>query len=62
MHLFMVFLSSASLQLPKDSLNGVARFLEAKGHVREALDVATDPDYRYVYTGEAKLMTSGQCC
>lgn len=35
-------------QIPKDQLNGVARFLEAKGHTQEALQVATDPDYRCV--------------
>ncbi|KAJ9505015.1 hypothetical protein QJQ45_029931, partial [Haematococcus lacustris] len=34
-------------QLPKDALNGVARFLEGKGAVREALEVATDPEYRF---------------
>eukprot|EP00197_Chlamydomonas_leiostraca_P003888 CAMPEP_0202868228 /NCGR_PEP_ID=MMETSP1391-20130828/10511_1 /ASSEMBLY_ACC=CAM_ASM_000867 /TAXON_ID=1034604 /ORGANISM="Chlamydomonas leiostraca, Strain SAG 11-49" /LENGTH=917 /DNA_ID=CAMNT_0049548365 /DNA_START=115 /DNA_END=2865 /DNA_ORIENTATION=- len=34
-------------QLPKDALNGVARFLEGKGHVREALEVAVDADYRF---------------
>ncbi|MEW5305809.1 MAG: hypothetical protein WDW36_008326 [Sanguina aurantia] len=33
--------------LPKDQLNGVARFLEAKGFLGEALDVATDPEYRF---------------
>jgi hypothetical protein len=27
-------------------LNNVARFLESKGHVPEALSVATDPEYR----------------
>ena len=32
--------------IPKDQINGVARFLEAKGLVQEALDIATDPDYR----------------
>jgi len=26
--------------------NGLARFLEAKGLVQEALDIATDQDYR----------------
>ena len=36
------------MQIPKDQLNGVARFLEAKGHVQEALEVATDPEYRCV--------------
>ena len=25
----------------------MARFLEGRGHVEEALDVATDPDYRF---------------
>ncbi|MEW5308232.1 MAG: hypothetical protein WDW38_000207 [Sanguina aurantia] len=33
--------------LPKDQLNSVARFLEAKGFVAEALEVATDPEYRF---------------
>jgi len=33
--------------IPKDQINGVARFLEAKGLVQEALDIATDPDYRF---------------
>jgi hypothetical protein len=32
--------------IPSDQINGVARFLEAKGLVQEALDIATDPDYR----------------
>mmetsp|Transcript_1936 Transcript_1936/g.2994 ORF Transcript_1936/g.2994 Transcript_1936/m.2994 type:complete len:1036 (+) Transcript_1936:110-3217(+) len=34
-------------QLPQDALNNVARFLEAKGHVIEALEVATEPEYRF---------------
>lgn len=33
--------------VPKEQLNNVARFLEAKGLVQEALDVATEPDYRF---------------
>jgi coatomer subunit beta' len=33
--------------IPQDQLNGVARFLEAKGLVSEALGIATDPDYRW---------------
>jgi hypothetical protein len=31
-----------------DQRNGLARFLEAKGLVQEALDIATDQDYRCV--------------
>jgi hypothetical protein len=35
------------LLLPRaDQRNGLARFLEAKGLVQEALDIATDEDYR----------------
>lgn len=33
--------------IPKDQLNGVARFLEARGHKQQALEVAVDPDYRF---------------
>ncbi|VFQ87388.1 unnamed protein product [Cuscuta campestris] len=33
--------------IPKDHHNSVARFLESRGMVEEALDVATDPDYRF---------------
>lgn len=33
--------------IPKDQLNNVARFLEGRGLVEEALQVATDPDYRF---------------
>ena len=33
--------------VPKEELNGIAKFLEAKGHVEEALKLATDPDYKY---------------
>lgn len=32
--------------IPTDQRNGLARFLEAKGLVQEALDIATDQDYR----------------
>lgn len=32
--------------IPEDQLNNVARFLESKGHVREAMNVAVDPHYR----------------
>lgn len=28
-------------------MNSVARFLEARGHTANALEVATDPDYRF---------------
>eukprot|EP00877_Chromochloris_zofingiensis_P000490 jgi/Chrzof1/10441/UNPLg00368.t1 len=33
--------------IPQDQYNGVARFLEAKGLVKEALDIATDPDFKF---------------
>jgi len=33
--------------LPKEALNGVARFLEARGHAQEALAIATDPEFRF---------------
>jgi hypothetical protein len=33
---------------PTDQRNGLARFLEAKGLLQEALDIATDQDYRCV--------------
>lgn len=33
--------------IPKDQMNSVARFLEARGHTADALQVATDPDYRF---------------
>ena len=37
--------------IPEDQLNNVARFLESKGHVREAMNVAVDPHYRCVLVG-----------
>jgi coatomer subunit beta' len=33
-------------QIPSEQRNGLARFLEAKGLVQEALEIATDQDYR----------------
>ncbi|CAD7700543.1 unnamed protein product, partial [Ostreobium quekettii] len=33
--------------LPEDQLNNVAKFLESRDLVKEALEVATDPDYRF---------------
>ncbi|XP_024979157.1 coatomer subunit beta'-1-like [Cynara cardunculus var. scolymus] len=33
--------------IPKEHLNSVARFLESRGMIEEALEVATDPDYRF---------------
>eukprot|EP01025_Chloroclados_australasicus_P014962 TRINITY_DN17088_c0_g2_i2.p1 TRINITY_DN17088_c0_g2~~TRINITY_DN17088_c0_g2_i2.p1 ORF type:complete len:950 (-),score=124.80 TRINITY_DN17088_c0_g2_i2:478-2916(-) len=33
--------------LPKDQLNNVARFLEGRGFPEKALEVATDPDYKF---------------
>lgn len=33
--------------VPKEELNGIAKFLEAKGHMQEALELAVDPDYKY---------------
>ncbi|GAA0140697.1 vesicle coat protein [Lithospermum erythrorhizon] len=33
--------------IPKEHLNSVAHFLESRGMVEEALEVATDPDYRF---------------
>jgi hypothetical protein len=33
--------------IPAEQRNGLARFLEAKGLVQEALDIATDQDYRW---------------
>ncbi|KAI8462483.1 MAG: coatomer WD associated region-domain-containing protein [Monoraphidium minutum] len=33
--------------IPQDQLDGVARFLEAKGLVKEALEIARDMDYRF---------------
>ena len=33
--------------LPAEARNGVARFLEARGHVAQALQIATDPEYRF---------------
>ncbi|KAK9829928.1 hypothetical protein WJX72_008689 [[Myrmecia] bisecta] len=33
--------------VPKSELNNVARFLEGRGMAAEALQVATDPDYRF---------------
>ncbi|KAG6550752.1 hypothetical protein Mapa_007656 [Marchantia paleacea] len=33
--------------IPKEHLNSVARFLESRGMLEEALEVATDPDYRF---------------
>ena len=31
----------------QDQLNSVARFLDARGHTTNALEVATDPDYKF---------------
>mmetsp|Transcript_39675 Transcript_39675/g.101404 ORF Transcript_39675/g.101404 Transcript_39675/m.101404 type:complete len:961 (+) Transcript_39675:176-3058(+) len=33
--------------IPADQLNDVARFLEGRGEVQQALEIATDPDYRF---------------
>ncbi|CAN4096868.1 unnamed protein product [Withania somnifera] len=33
--------------IPKEHLNSVAHFLESRGMIEEALEVATDPDYRF---------------
>ena len=33
--------------IPKEKLNEIAKFLETREFVSEALDVATDPDYRF---------------
>ncbi|MFQ6639063.1 hypothetical protein Gotur_015751 [Gossypium turneri] len=33
--------------IPKEHLNSVARFLESRGMIEDALEVATDPDYRF---------------
>lgn len=33
--------------IPRDQLNSVARFLESRGMIEDALDVATDSDYRF---------------
>lgn len=33
--------------IPKDQLNSVARFLDARGRSADALEVATDPDYKF---------------
>ncbi|CAL2245583.1 unnamed protein product [Prunus armeniaca] len=33
--------------IPKEHHNSVARFLESRGMIEEALEVATDPDYRF---------------
>ncbi|WOH10749.1 hypothetical protein DCAR_0730219 [Daucus carota subsp. sativus] len=33
--------------IPKEQLNSVAHFLESRGMIEDALEVATDPDYRF---------------
>ncbi|CAN6997832.1 unnamed protein product, partial [Brassica rapa subsp. trilocularis] len=33
--------------IPKDQHNSVAHFLESRGMIEDALDIATDPDYRF---------------
>ncbi|KAL7114171.1 hypothetical protein ACP275_04G103600 [Erythranthe tilingii] len=33
--------------IPKEHLNSVAHFLESRGMIEDALEVATDPDYRF---------------
>jgi len=33
--------------IPREHLNSVARFLESRGMLEEALEVATDPDYKF---------------
>lgn len=35
------------LLLMQDQMNSVARFLDARGRPQDALEVATDPDYRF---------------
>jgi coatomer subunit beta' len=44
--------------IPKDQYNSVAKFLEARGQVAEALKIATDPDYKFdlaVQLGELNI-------
>lgn len=33
--------------IPKEQLNSVARFLETRGMLSEALEIAVDPDYKF---------------
>lgn len=33
--------------IPSDQLNNVARFLEGRGEIQQALEIATDPDYKF---------------
>ncbi|KAH9566824.1 hypothetical protein CY35_04G149400 [Sphagnum magellanicum] len=33
--------------IPKEHLNSVARFLESRGMLEDALEIATDPDYKF---------------
>eukprot|EP00249_Psilotum_nudum_P021933 c28306_g1_i1 orf=1196-3937(-) len=33
--------------IPREHLNSVARFLESRGNLEGALDIATDPDYKF---------------
>ena len=43
-------------------MNSVARFLEGRGLVAEALEVATDSDYRFVLINASICITQGQIC
>eukprot|EP00976_Prorocentrum_cordatum_P102535 1193092-Prorocentrum_minimum.AAC.4 len=45
-------------QIPKEQHSGLARFLEARGLTKEALQVATEPDYKFelaIQLGELKV-------
>ena len=39
--------SGLGMTLMQDQMNSVARFLDARGRTQDALEVATDPDYRF---------------
>lgn len=49
--------------IPEDQVNGVARFLEQRGEVDMALEIATDPDYRFELAVQlGKLDIAQVCC
>lgn len=45
--IFVIEMSLGPLMIEFPSTSSVARFLESRGMIEEALEVATDPDYRF---------------
>lgn len=45
--IFVIEMSLGPLMIEFPSTSSVAHFLESRGMIEEALEVATDPDYRF---------------